>query len=471
MCNINFFLIGLILAFPKFFEAQATLRGTVAYLNSSSRPAVGVEVSAFGANSCLTNNAGMFELVFPTKRPGDKVKIILGNKDSNGNSLEIVNDKVLAQAHIPSRPDDDILDVIVCKIGQRNEAAQQYYGLFIKTANETYEKRLREIEQAVKTGSNALVSLEAEKDKLRTERDSAIAFAEEQALFVASINLDKASKLVRDAVEMLNKGQNIHNAIAILNNEKLFAAYQSASKTKIKADSEIIQVIEGFELKIRLLTPTFNHKEVVACCLKLEEIYKKENYDIREIKNCFDWVVLYPRKSDSNYYVDVAASNIVWTGYKVTGKHTGTVKIKKGSLTWVDGKLTNGSFEIDMNSITDTDLEGEYAGKLVGHLKSDDFFGVAKYPTSKFVITRAIPQDTKGNYKIIGNMTIKGTTKEIKFFAAVSETNGIINASGKITLDRSEFDVRFGSGSFFDGLGDKTIYDEFDLQVLLIAKR
>ena len=182
-------------------------------------------------------------------------------------------------------------------------------------------------------------------------------------------------------------------------------------------------------------------------------------------------ILVMAAKVADTYNVDVNSSTIVWTGYKVTGKHTGTVKVKNGNLTWDAGKLTGGSFEIDMNSITDTDLEGEYAGKLVGHLKSDDFFGVAKYPTSKFVITKAIPQDTKGNYKIVGNLTIKDKTNEVKFLAVVSESNGTINASGKITVDRSEYDVRFGSGSFFDGLGDKTIYDEFDLQVSLVAKK
>ena len=171
------------------------------------------------------------------------------------------------------------------------------------------------------------------------------------------------------------------------------------------------------------------------------------------------------------YNVDVTSSNIVWTGYKVTGKHTGTVKVKNGDLQFADGKLTGGSFDIDMNSITCTDQEGEWAAKLVGHLKSDDFFGVAKFPTSKFVITRVIPQDSKGNYKVIGNLTIKETTKEIKFFANLTESNGQVTATGKITIDRSEFNVRYGSGSFFDGLGDKTIYDEFDLNVSLVAKK
>lgn len=176
-------------------------------------------------------------------------------------------------------------------------------------------------------------------------------------------------------------------------------------------------------------------------------------------------------KVPSNYKVDTQNSVVVWTGYKVTGKHTGTVKIKNGTLTTDGGMLTGGSFEIDMNSIVDTDMEGEYAGKLVGHLKSDDFFGVATYPTATFVITKAIAQDTKGNYKILGNLTLKGTTKEVKFFANFSEANGMVNASGKITIDRSEYNVKYGSGSFFDGLGDKTIYDEFDLQVSLTAKK
>ncbi|MBC7777451.1 MAG: YceI family protein [Phycisphaerae bacterium] len=176
-------------------------------------------------------------------------------------------------------------------------------------------------------------------------------------------------------------------------------------------------------------------------------------------------------KVPSTYKVDTNASVVAWTGYKVTGQHTGTVKIKNGTLTTDGGMLTGGSFEIDMNSIACTDLEGEYAGKLVGHLKSDDFFGVNTYPTATFVITKAIPQDTKGNYKILGNLTLKGTTKEAKFLAKFSEASGMVNASGKIIVDRSDFNVKYGSGSFFDGLGDKTIYDEFDLQVSLVAKK
>ncbi|MBL7806296.1 MAG: YceI family protein [Saprospiraceae bacterium] len=173
----------------------------------------------------------------------------------------------------------------------------------------------------------------------------------------------------------------------------------------------------------------------------------------------------------TNYNVDTQSSVIVWTGYKVTGKHTGTVKVQSGNLSVDNGVLTGGSFTVDINSITCTDMEGEYGAKLVGHLKSDDFLGANAFPTASFVITKAIPQDTKGNYKILGNLTIKGITKEVKFFANVAESNGMVNAAGKITIDRSEFNMRYGSGSFFDGLGDKTIYDEFDLQISLVAKK
>ncbi|MBK9012607.1 MAG: YceI family protein [Saprospiraceae bacterium] len=162
-----------------------------------------------------------------------------------------------------------------------------------------------------------------------------------------------------------------------------------------------------------------------------------------------------------------------WTGYKVTGQHSGVVNIKSGSLLYDDkGFFSGGSFEMDMTTIKVLDLQGDMAGKLEGHLKSDDFFGSANHPTAKFVITKVVPRGKPGEYKIIGNLTIKSTTKEVKFDALLTEAaGGKIVATGDIKIDRSDFDVRYGSGSYFDGLGDKTIYDEFDLKVKLTAVR
>lgn len=168
--------------------------------------------------------------------------------------------------------------------------------------------------------------------------------------------------------------------------------------------------------------------------------------------------------------VKTEASSIKWTGAKVGGSHTGALQLKEGNLTMENGLLTGGSFIIDMTTITNEDLTGEYQGKLVGHLKSDDFFGVATFPTATFVITESIPQGT-GKYKITGDLTIKGITKQIKFPATVTEENGAYTANADITVDRSEFNVKYGSGSFFDDLGDKVIYDDFNLAVSLSVSK
>lgn len=173
----------------------------------------------------------------------------------------------------------------------------------------------------------------------------------------------------------------------------------------------------------------------------------------------------------ASYSVDVKSSKIGWTGYKVTGQHTGLVNLVRGTLAFDGDMLSGGNFEIDMTSISCTDLEGEWADKLVGHLKSDDFFGTSNYPTAKFNITNVVSRGKVGEYKITGDLTIKNTTKPIKFNANVvkNATNDMV-ATATLKIDRSEFDVRYGSGSFFDSLGDKTIYDEFDINLNLVIK-
>jgi polyisoprenoid-binding protein YceI len=173
---------------------------------------------------------------------------------------------------------------------------------------------------------------------------------------------------------------------------------------------------------------------------------------------------------DVTYKVNQSASSVTWKGYKVTGSHEGKIAIRNGQFTFNDkGALTGGNIEIEMNNMTCTDLSGEYADKLVGHLKADDFFGTEKFKTSKLVVTKAAPQDTKGNYKVTANLTIKDVTKEVKFFANVADANGTKTTTGKLTIDRGDFGIKYGSGSFFDGLGDKTIYDEFDLTFNVVA--
>ncbi len=158
--------------------------------------------------------------------------------------------------------------------------------------------------------------------------------------------------------------------------------------------------------------------------------------------------------------VKASESTVTWKGYKVTGSHEGTIDLKSGYLEMDGKKLTGGEFTVDMTSLSNSDLEGDSKGKLEGHLKSDDFFGVATHPTAKLVFTSVKPLN-KNSYTVTGDLTIKETTKPITFVVSVYENK----ATATMKVDRAEYDVRYGSGSFFDNLGDKTIYDEFDLVV------
>ncbi len=173
--------------------------------------------------------------------------------------------------------------------------------------------------------------------------------------------------------------------------------------------------------------------------------------------------------ASKNIRINTSLSTVNWTGYKVTGKHSGIINLKSGELQFQDNKLVGGEFTIDMTSISCTDMTGEYADKLVNHLKSDDFFGVASNPTASFKITQSIPQGT-GLYKLVGKLTLKGVTKDIRFNATVKEENGLKVANAQIKLDRADYNVKYGSGSFFENLGDKTIYDEFDLDVKIVTQ-
>jgi polyisoprenoid-binding protein YceI len=160
--------------------------------------------------------------------------------------------------------------------------------------------------------------------------------------------------------------------------------------------------------------------------------------------------------------VDVEASKITWTGEKLTGSHEGTINLKEGYFQMESGKITGGEFAADMSTITVTDLEGDSKKKLEGHLNSDDFFGTSKYPTATFKMNTVV-EKSNGVYGVAGDMTIKGKTNPIAFDLKVKDDTAMTT----IVIDRTKYDVRYGSGSFFDNLGDKTIYDEFTLDIML----
>lgn len=170
------------------------------------------------------------------------------------------------------------------------------------------------------------------------------------------------------------------------------------------------------------------------------------------------------------FQIDTKASKVHWTGKKVTGEHTGYISVSNGQLMVDKNNLTGAKVNIDMNTIVCTDLKDEGTnGKFVGHLKSDDFFSVEKNPITTFEITSVKPA-SNGEYSVKGNLTIKGKTNEISFPAKVIVANGTVKANGTAKIDRTKWDIRYGSGKFFEGLGDKMIYDEFEITFDIVAK-
>jgi polyisoprenoid-binding protein YceI len=160
--------------------------------------------------------------------------------------------------------------------------------------------------------------------------------------------------------------------------------------------------------------------------------------------------------------INTAASSINWLSKKVTGQHEGTVNFKDGALVFKGKKLVGGTFTVDMNSLTATDLTGEYLGKLNGHLKADDFFGTDKFPTSTLVFKK-IKTKAKDNYTVTADLTIKGITKPVTFDIAVNGKT----ATTKFNVDRTKYDIKYNSASIFSAIGDKAIDDEFALTVAL----
>ncbi|MDT0686074.1 YceI family protein [Autumnicola psychrophila] len=160
--------------------------------------------------------------------------------------------------------------------------------------------------------------------------------------------------------------------------------------------------------------------------------------------------------------VNVEQSNINWKGKKLAGSHSGTINLKEGYINFEDNEPVGGEFLMDMPTIKVTDLSGKNKQQLEDHLKNEDFFAVDNYPTAKLVIKNVVKKE-EGTYGVLGDLTIKEKTNPVTFDQNISGDS----ASAKVVIDRSKFNVRYGSGSFFSNLGDNTIHDNFELDVNL----
>lgn len=200
---------------------------------------------------------------------------------------------------------------------------------------------------------------------------------------------------------------------------------------------------------------------LVASVLTACKSEKKEKVETKE-------EVIIEKTADLNN-VDLGASVITWRGTKPTGAHEGTIMLKDASLVVEEGKLKGGEFVVDMSSMKNTDLDAEGGAKLVGHLTSADFFDVPTYPTSKFVITSVEEKEDK--LHVTGNLTVKDVTKSITI-PAMLLTEGDVTTfkSETFTIDRADFNVKYGSKSFFDDLKDKFIDDLMEMSFTVKTK-
>jgi polyisoprenoid-binding protein YceI len=173
----------------------------------------------------------------------------------------------------------------------------------------------------------------------------------------------------------------------------------------------------------------------------------------------------------ANFQIQKSGSTVNWTGKKALGLHTGTINIANGSIETSNNLITGGEITIDMTSIVITDIEDKETNQnFLAHLQNDDFFSVDKFKTAKLVVSSAVKLE-KDKQQIKGTLAIKDISHPVTFIASVEIFTDYLHSLGEIIIDRTMYNIRYGSGKFLQNLGDNLIYDDFVLQFKLIAQK
>lgn len=289
------------------------LRGFVKLLNSGSQPLAGVQISSFGSSPTASKSDGSFELVFANKQPGDKVALLISK-----NGYDLVNSKEVEDVIIRKNA-DDLITIVMCPQGQRNQIALNYYNIIIQNANAALEKKLAAIDARLgdlESDDQARNQLLEEKERLRQERDQAVAQAEDLARRLADIDLDQASELSREALETLQSGD-LDAALAVLDEEKLDRQLATLDAKEKQKEEELANIrsarekaIGNFLLKARLLAASFQFEEA-------ERSFQKAiAADSTDMDNIGELVLFYQR----------------------TYRYNAAVKLLEGSIDLTEGK-------------------------------------------------------------------------------------------------------------------------------------
>ncbi len=172
----------------------------------------------------------------------------------------------------------------------------------------------------------------------------------------------------------------------------------------------------------------------------------------------------------AKFNIQKASSTVNWTGKKVLGLHTGNINIANGFIEITDNTIVSGEIQMDMTSIVITDIEDKKTNQdFFEHLLNDDFFSVDKFKTSKLVITGSNKIGIN-KFQIDGNLTIRDISHPISFISSIETFTDTLHSLGEVVIDRTLYNIRYGSGKFIDNLGDKLIYDDFVLQFKLVGQ-
>lgn len=210
-------------------------------------------------------------------------------------------------------------------------------------------------------------------------------------------------------------------------------------------------------------------KKIVVTLVVLASVFTACKSEKREAVALNEAVTIEASNIDEDN-VDILTSVLTWKGSKPTGSHNGTVALKSGNLVMENGTLKGGVFVVDLNTIKNLDMAGsDGAGKIEGHLKAADFFDVEKFPTSTFTITKVKANGAK--LAVTGNLQIKDVTKSITIPAMIATEGGVTTFTSEVfNINRADFNVKYGSKSFFDNLKDKFIDDLIEMSFIVKTK-
>ena len=172
------------------------------------------------------------------------------------------------------------------------------------------------------------------------------------------------------------------------------------------------------------------------------------------------------------YSVVIDETELLWIGKELSTKiHTGTLNLSNGLIQVDNDKTITGNVTINMSTINVTDLQGRAKEMLEGHLRSADFFEVENFSEATLSFKSKSFNKLKNQIYFEGELTIKDISNPIIFNATLLESSPYLKAKAILSFDRSKYDVRFRSGSFFENLGDKLILDDIDVNITLVTKK